>query len=72
MARKKGLKQYSKEELLQELARRHAGEKFHDDMTMSDIELAAPELKGGGWRAVGGPGAVANEAGEAGRALRSP
>jgi len=46
MARKKGLKPYSKEELLQELARRHADEKFRDDMTMSDIELAAEELKG--------------------------
>jgi hypothetical protein len=33
MARKRALKGFSKEELLQELARRVADEKFHDGMT---------------------------------------
>lgn len=46
MARKRALKQFSKKELLEELARRHADEKFHEGMTMSDMELAAEELKG--------------------------
>jgi Uncharacterised protein family (UPF0236) len=46
MARKRALKQFSKDELLQELARRVADEKFKDGMTMSDMELAAEELKG--------------------------
>ena len=46
MARKRALKQYTKKELLEELARRHADEKFHDGMTMSEMELAAEELKG--------------------------
>jgi hypothetical protein len=43
MARKKGLKQYSKEDLVRELAERLADEKFHDGMTMSEMELAAAE-----------------------------
>ena len=47
MARKKGLKEYSKQELLQELASRHADEKFRDGMTMSEIELSVEELKAG-------------------------
>ena len=42
--RKKGLKQYSKEELLRELGERVADEKFHDGMTMSEMELAAEEM----------------------------
>ncbi len=46
VARKRALKQFSKKELLEELARRHANEKFHDGMTMSEMELAAEELKG--------------------------
>lgn len=46
MARKKGLRSYSKDELLQELAQRLADEKFHDGMTMEEMELAAEELKG--------------------------
>jgi hypothetical protein len=46
MARKRALKGFSKEELLQELARRVADEKFRDGMTMSEMELAAEELKG--------------------------
>jgi len=46
MARKRALKKFSKEELLQELARRVADEKFRDGMTMSDMEQAAEELKG--------------------------
>jgi len=46
MARKRALKQYTKKELLEELARRHADEKFHDGMTMSEMELAAEGLKG--------------------------
>jgi hypothetical protein len=46
MARKRALKQYTKQELLEEIARRHADEKFREGMTMSDIELAAEELKG--------------------------
>jgi hypothetical protein len=45
MARKKGLKTYSEEELVQELARRHADREFRDGMTMTDIELAAERLK---------------------------
>lgn len=46
MARKKGLKQYSKKELLHELASRLADEKFREGMTMSEMELAAEGLKG--------------------------
>lgn len=46
MARKRALKQFSKKELIEELARRHADEKFHDGMTMSEMEIAAEELKG--------------------------
>ena len=42
--RKKGLRQYSKEELLRELGERVADEKFHDGMTMSEMELAAEEM----------------------------
>lgn len=46
MARKRALKQFSEHELLEELARRHADKHFRDGMTMSDMELAAEELKG--------------------------
>jgi len=44
MARKRALKQFSKAELLAELGERLADEKFHDGMTMSEIELAAEEM----------------------------
>jgi hypothetical protein len=43
MARKRALKQFSKKELLEEIARRHAAEKFHDGMTMTEMEIAAAE-----------------------------
>ena len=46
MARKKGLKNYTERELIEELARRHADREFRDGMTMSDMELAAEKLKG--------------------------
>jgi hypothetical protein len=46
MARKKGLKNYTERELVEELARRHADREFRDGMTMTDIELAAEKLKG--------------------------
>ena len=45
--RKKGLKQYSKEDLLRELGERLADEKFHDGMTMSEMELAVDEATRG-------------------------
>ena len=47
MARKKGLKQYSEQELLGEIARRHADKHFRDGMTMTEIELSVEELKAG-------------------------
>lgn len=47
MARKKGLKQYSEKELLEEIARRHAAEHFREGMTMSEMELSVEELKHG-------------------------
>ena len=43
MARKRSLKQFSEKELVEELARRHADEKFHDGMTMSEMELSVEE-----------------------------
>ena len=46
MARKRALKQFTEEELLQEIARRYADKHFRDGMTMSEMELAAEELKG--------------------------
>ncbi|MFL5311772.1 MAG: hypothetical protein ACJ79H_15145 [Myxococcales bacterium] len=46
MTRKKGVRAFSKDELLQELARRHAEETYRDDMTMTDMELAVEQLKG--------------------------
>ena len=46
MARKRALKQFTDKELLEEVARRHADKHFREDMTMTDIELAAEELKG--------------------------
>ena len=36
MTRKKGLRAFSKQELLEELARRHADELYRDGMTMTD------------------------------------
>ena len=47
MARKRSLKQFSKKELLEEIARRHADEKFREGMTMSEMELSVEELKAG-------------------------
>jgi len=46
MTRKKGLRAFSKDELLEELARRHAEERYRDGMTMTDMELAVEQLKG--------------------------
>jgi hypothetical protein len=46
MARKKGLKNYSERDLVEELARRHADREFRDGMTMSEMEIAAEKLKG--------------------------
>ncbi len=62
MARKRTLKQFSKKELLEDLARRHADEKFHDGMTMSEMELAAEELKGETGEPVRGADAVPDDA----------
>jgi len=45
--RKKGLKQYSEKELLEEIARRHADKHFREGMTMSEMELSVEELKHG-------------------------
>ena len=47
MARKKGLKQYSDEELLDEMARRHADQHFRDGMTMSEMELSVEAMARG-------------------------
>jgi Uncharacterised protein family (UPF0236) len=47
MARKKGLKQYSEKDLLDEIARRHADKHFREGMTMSEMELSVEELKAG-------------------------
>ncbi len=47
MARKRSLKQFSDEDLLQEIARRHADKHFRDGMTMSEIELSVEALKAG-------------------------
>lgn len=47
MARKKGLKQYSEKELLEEIGRRHADKHFREGMTMSEMELSVEELKAG-------------------------
>ena len=46
MTRKKGLRAFSQQELLEELARRHADELYRDGMTMTDMELAVEKLKG--------------------------
>lgn len=46
MARKKGLKNYSERELIEELTRRQAEREFRDGMTMSEMELAVEKLKG--------------------------
>ena len=45
MTRKKGLKDYSERELIEELAHRKAEAVYQDGMTMSDIELLAEKLK---------------------------
>lgn len=44
MARKKGLKQYSEEELVKELAHRHASQYFREGMTLSEIELSVDAM----------------------------
>jgi hypothetical protein len=46
MARKKGLKDYTERELIEELTRRQAESEFRDGMTMSEMELAVEKLKG--------------------------
>lgn len=46
MARKKGLKNYTRRELLEELAKRHVDSEYREGMTMTDIELSAEKLKG--------------------------
>lgn len=46
MARKKGLKSYSDEELLKEITARHADKHFREGMTMTEMELAVERLKG--------------------------
>ncbi|HTP30418.1 MAG TPA: hypothetical protein VMK12_32770 [Anaeromyxobacteraceae bacterium] len=48
MARKKGLKQYSEKDLLEEIARRHADKHFREGMTMSEMELSVEDLLRGG------------------------
>ena len=45
MARKKGLKEYSAEELLKEIARRHAEKNFREGMTMTEMELSVERWK---------------------------
>ncbi len=55
MGRKKGLTDYSDQQLFEELARRRADQKFHDGMSMSDIEAAAEKLKS----EAGGPSVAA-------------
>ena len=45
MTKKKGLKQFSEEELVRELARRHADKTFREGMTLSDMEHAVEDLK---------------------------
>ena len=47
MARKRALKQFSDEDLLQEIARRHADRHFREGMTLSEMELSVEELKVG-------------------------
>ena len=44
--RKKGLKQYSEKELLEEIARRHADAHYREGMTMSAMELSAEATPG--------------------------
>lgn len=45
MARKRVLKECSEQELLEELARRHADREFRDEMTMDDVELSVERWK---------------------------
>jgi hypothetical protein len=47
MARKRALKQFSDEDLVKELARRHADKHFHEGMTMSEMELSVEEATRG-------------------------
>jgi hypothetical protein len=68
MARKRALKQFSEKELLEEIARRHADKHYREGMTMSDMELAAEELKERGRQAVARGDALADEAGKPPRA----
>jgi len=44
-ARRGARRAFSKQELLEELARRHADEVYRDGMTMTDMELAVEKLK---------------------------
>src|SRR6202171_6742005 len=46
MTRKKGLRAFSKQELLEEVARRHADEQYQDGVSMTAMELAAEKRKG--------------------------
>lgn len=46
MARKKGLKKYSDEELIKEMARRHADKHYRDGMTMTEMELSVDAMYG--------------------------
>jgi len=46
MARKKGLKKYSRDELVAELAHRNAESEYRDGMTMDDVERIAERIKG--------------------------
>ena len=45
MTKKKGLKDFSDEEIVRELARRHAQKTFREGMTLSDMENAVEDLK---------------------------
>ena len=44
--RKKGLKQYSEKDLLEEIARRHADTHYREGMTMSEMELSVEAMHG--------------------------
>ena len=46
MARKKGLKKYTRDELVAELAHRDAESEYRDGMTMDDLERIAEKIKG--------------------------
>ncbi len=44
--RKKGLKEYSEKELLEEIARRQADAHYREGMTMSEMELSVEAMHG--------------------------